>query len=116
MASHLAEMMQQDRTLLVDIRLSPHCRWNASWESKALAATYGRRYVWERRLGNLNYRHRERGIQLAEGHQTAISKAAALLRDGVSLLLLCACKEASTCHRSLVEKLIREALQEGVQA
>jgi uncharacterized protein YeaO (DUF488 family) len=58
------------------------------------------------------YQHQERGIALAEGHLDAAHEAAALLSRGSSLILLCACKDARTCHRTLVAKLIQDALIE----
>ncbi len=105
-------LMRDERTLLIDIRLSARCGWNAIWSRQALATRFGRRYIWEQRLGNRNSQHSERGFALAEGHAHAIQDAAALLCQGTSLILLCACRNFGTCHRSLVTKLI----QEGVQA
>lgn len=113
-------MRRRARILLVDIRLDPICTWSPVWNSHDLKTTYGRRYLWERRLGNLNHKHREQGIQLAEGHEQAEHKAAELLCNGVSLILLCACKDARACHRGLVAKHIQDAVQaqlkSGVQA
>ncbi len=72
---------------------------------------FGRRYIWEQRLGNRNYRHPQRGFALAEGHAYAIQDAATLLCQGISLILLCACRDFGACHRSPVTKLIQEAVQ-----
>lgn len=107
---HLSNLMNQEHIVLLDIRYSPYSRWYPTWTRYALASTYGERYRWEQRLGNLNYRERESGIKLAEGHREAIQEAASLLSQGTSLVLLCACKDARTCHRSLVAKLIQDAL------
>lgn len=109
-ATQLDRLMRDPRACLVDIRLQPRSRWWPQWNRAALSARYGRRYVWDRRLGNVHYQHRERGIQLAEGHQDAIGKAAALLSEGTSLILLCACKNERQCHRSLVAKRIQDTL------
>jgi uncharacterized protein (DUF488 family) len=95
---------------LVDIRSQPRSRPWPQWNRAALSARYSRRYVWERRLGTVHYRDQEQGITLAEGHTDAIGEAAVLLCEGTSLVLLCACKDARTCHRSLVAKLIQDAL------
>ena len=111
-ASQVERFMCHEHALLVDIRYSPRSRWRPEWNRSTLTATYGRRYVWDRRLGNINYQHREHGIQLAEGYMDAIHVAAALLCQGTSLILLCACKDARTCHLSLVAKLIQDAVQE----
>jgi uncharacterized protein (DUF488 family) len=108
--ARLDRLMRNPRVLLVDIRSQPRSRWQPQWNRHALAARFGRRYVWDRRLGNIHSRQREQGIQLAEGHQDAIREAAALLCEGTSLILLCACRNPRECHRSLVAKLIQDAL------
>src|SRR6266571_2510515 len=107
-AAHVARLMQGAQTMLVDIRYSPRSRWSPQWNWKSLSACYGSRYLWDRRLGNVNYQQRERGIELAEGHPQAIQAAASRLRQGTTLILLCACKDARSCHRSLVAKLIQD--------
>ncbi|HEY6410614.1 MAG TPA: DUF488 family protein [Ktedonobacteraceae bacterium] len=109
-AAQLDRLMRDPRTRLIDIRLQPQSRWWPEWNRAALSARYGRRYVWDRRLGNLHYQHREQAIQLAEGHPDAIGEAATLICEGISLILLCACRNARECHRSLVAKLIQDSL------
>ncbi len=110
-APKVEHLMRQENILLVDIRLQPRSRWSAAWNRSALTARYGRRYVWEQRLGNSRYQHREEEIQLGRGHSDAVREAAHLLLQGTSLILLCACRDARTCHRSLVAKLIQDAVQ-----
>lgn len=105
----LEQLMSKPQTIVLDIRYSPRSRWQPAWNKTALATRYGKRYIWASRLGNLNYKQRERGIQLAEGHEEAVQKAATLLQRGYSLVLLCACKNEQTCHRRVVAKLIQEA-------
>ena len=117
-AARVERIMRNPRALLIDIRYSPRSRWYPAWNRKQLSTRYGERYIWEQRLGNVNYQHRECGIQLADGHQDAIRMAASHLAHGTSLVLLCACKHAHTCHRSIVAKLIQDAMipvHEGVQ-
>jgi uncharacterized protein (DUF488 family) len=112
----IERLMQQEQTILLDIRSSPYSRW-ALWKKQALMHRYGQRYRWERRLGNLKYHHQEREIELAEGHRQAVEHVASMLFQGTSLILLCACKDARTCHRTLVAKLVQDAVQalrEGV--
>jgi uncharacterized protein (DUF488 family) len=109
-AAHLDRLMRDPLMCLVDIRSQPRSRPWPQWNRAALSARYSRRYVWERRLGTVHYRDQEQGITLAEGHLEAIREAAVLLCEGTSLVLLCACKDARTCHRSLVAKLIQDAL------
>ena len=109
-AAQLDRLMRDPRAILVDIRWQPRSRWWPQWNRAALTARYGHRYVWERRLGNVYDQHKVRGIQLAEEHPEAIGEAAALLCAGTSLILLCTCKHERACHRSLVAKLMQDAL------
>ena len=109
-AAWLDRLMRDPRALLVDIRSQPRSRPWPQCNRAALSARYSRRYVWERRLGNIHYREREQGITLSEGHPDAIQEAAALLCEGTFLILLCACTNARTCHRNLIARLIQDAL------
>jgi uncharacterized protein (DUF488 family) len=108
--AQLDRLMRDPRVCLVDIRYQPRSRRNPRWDRAALSARFGRRYVWERRLGTIHDRNRKQGIQLSESHPEAIREAAALLCEGTSLILLCACTNARTCHRNLVAKLIQDTL------
>jgi uncharacterized protein (DUF488 family) len=108
--SKLDRLMRDPQICLVDIRSQPRSRWWPQWNRHALTARYDRRYVWDRRLGNISFQHREQGIQLTEGHPDAIREAAALLCEGTSLVLLCACKHPRECHCSLVARLIQDVL------
>lgn len=118
-AAQIDRLMHQEQMVLLDIRFTPYSRWYPAWNRQALASIYGERYRWERRLGNLNYQHPERAIQLAEGHEEALHDAARRLLQGTSLILLCACKyerkisgkRVKICHRTLVAKLIQDAAQ-----
>jgi hypothetical protein len=109
-AAQLDRLMRNPRACLVDIRWQPQSRWWPQWNRAALSARYGCRYMWDPRLGNVHYQHRVYGIQLAEGYPDAIREAAMLLCESTSLILLCACKNARECHRSLGAKLIQDAL------
>jgi uncharacterized protein (DUF488 family) len=109
-ATRLSRLMRNPRMLLVDVRYQPTSRWTSQWNRAALTARYGRRYVWERRLGTIHYREPERGIELAAGYQDAVREAAALLCAGTSLVLLCVCGDERACHRRLIAKLIQDAL------
>src|SRR5579859_6591531 len=111
-AAQLERALWHELVLVVDIRASPRSRWFPAWNRAALEGRYGHHYTWEPRLGNVHYRHRELGIQLAPGHREAIEALATLLCEGTNVVLLCACKDARTCHRSLVAKLIQDAVHE----
>jgi Protein of unknown function, DUF488 len=87
-AARLEQLMRHPHTLLVDVRYQPVSRWNPQWNRASLAGRYGRRYVWERRLGTIHYVSRDRAVQLAAGHPEAVREAAGLLCAGTSLVLL----------------------------
>ncbi len=106
----LALLLRQPHTRLLDVRYQPTSRWNPQWNRAALAARYGAQYRWERRLGNLNYRSRDRAIQLPGNAQDAVREAAGLICAGTSLVLLCACGDERACHRSYVAKLLQDTL------
>jgi uncharacterized protein (DUF488 family) len=110
-AIQVGQLMNQEHMLLVDIRYSPYSRWRPAWGHEALEATFGECYLWKQRLGNVNYQHPELGIKLAEGHEDAAREVAKLLARGISVILLCTCKNARTCHRSLVAKLVQDEVQ-----
>jgi uncharacterized protein (DUF488 family) len=109
-AATLERLMRQPRMLLIDVRYQPVSRWNAQWNRAELTARYGEQYRWERRLGNRNYWSRDRPIQLPVGSRDAVRAAATLVCAGTSLVLLCCCGDERACHRSLVAKLIQDAL------
>ena len=115
-AARLEQLMRHPHTLLVDVRYQPVSRWNPQWNRAALTGRYGQRYVWDRRLGNVNYRSRNLSIELAADYREAIHEAAALLCAGTSLVLLCACSNERTCHRSYVARLIQDALPVPTEA
>jgi uncharacterized protein (DUF488 family) len=115
-SARLEQLMHNPCMLLVDVRYQPVCSFTPQWNRAFLAGRYGQRYVWERRLGNVHYRSRDLPIQLAPGSQHAIAEALGLLRAGTSLVLLCACANERACHRSLVAKLIQDALPLPINA
>ena len=109
-AATLERLMRHRRVLLVDVRYQPVSHWAQHWNRTSLAGRYRERYVWERRLGNVHYWDREHPIELAPGYQEAVCEAVALVCAGTSLVLLCACRDERACHRSLIAKLIQDAL------
>lgn len=109
-AMQLERYMRAPRILLVDVRLRPASRWAHQWNRAALSSRYGERYRWDRRLGNLHYKSHTLPIALAPGHEDAIAELMALVLSGTSLVLLCACSDGRICHRTLVARLIQDAL------
>lgn len=103
----LAEVLTQHGAILLDIRLkawsnTPH------WQRPALFEFFGpTRYMHVPALGNCNYNNGgeiallapEAGIRIV-GNQ--------LTRH--SVVLLCGCRNAETCHRKVAAELLHEAL------
>lgn len=103
----LAPMM-----LLVDIRLRPQSRYWPVWNKKHLLARWGSRYTHEKQLGNVNYKNRSLPVQLCGLRvEQAILGLVALLKQGYSVTLLCACRDFETCHRKVVAELIQHGMQ-----
>ncbi len=102
-------LMEDPSMLLVDIRFAARSRWYRDWHKGRLVERWGPRYLHERRLGNVNYQHRRKPIELldAEGGVAAVVE---LLRQGYSVLLLCACTDYQRCHRRLVAEMVAERL------
>src|SRR2546429_6473276 len=68
-AATLERLMRNPRSLLVDVRYQPVSHWAQQWNRTSLAGRYGKRYVWERRLGNVHYRDPAHAIELPPGYQ-----------------------------------------------
>ena len=111
-AQRIDAFLTLPRSGLIDIRYSPKSRVDAQWTKEALQAKYGsKQYIHLPCFGNVNYRHRDQPIRLANPRERLDSVVNALLR-GCSLILLCACKDYERCHRKTVYDLImREVAQ-----
>ena len=111
----LVALMAEPKTLLLDVRLVPRSRWWPQWCKPQLRARWGQRYSHEKQLGNDNYRDRTLPVMLHGPHpERAIAGAVALLLQGHRLVLLCACKDETTCHRTFVAQMIQEALRDAL--
>lgn len=110
----LHQLMQDEKAVLVDIRLSPRSRWQPQFNRSALAAAYPGAYLWlGDTLGNLNYKpeDREKGIKLAHP-ETGIARLITGMRKGFTLIIMCACRDFATCHRHVVVDLLCEQVPE----
>lgn len=93
------ERFVADRELMVvDCRLSPRSR-NPDWTRKRLTERFGDRYVHAAGLGNVNYREPEAGVELSDP-ESWFNWIAQRCAEGQHLLLICACADVATCHRS----------------
>lgn len=111
-AQQIEAFLAQEQTGLIDIRYRPRCRWNAQWNKSALQAKYGAyKYIHLRCFGNMNYNQPGQPIQLLNPDERLHSVVHALF-NGISLMLLCACKDYERCHRKTVYDLVMQAVQE----
>jgi uncharacterized protein (DUF488 family) len=88
--------------VVADIRLAPRSRvphWNYGNLNELLKPNY----VWVRQWGNVNYK-RGGEIKLYEPIDGATVIMNLLLKSKV--ILLCACKDYRTCHRSVAANLL----------
>lgn len=101
-------LMQDKRTLLIDVRYSPNSP-KPQWQQSALRAKYKDGYIHEGRLGNINYRGGP--IQLANP-DAGIGRLKDLLDHDHNLILLCACENYLTCHRKVIVELLKKEIPE----
>jgi uncharacterized protein (DUF488 family) len=93
---------------VVDIRFNPQSRrpeWNGG-RLRTLLAEQGVRYAHVKALGNENYKGGE--IKLYQPDLGV--KMVQELLGTQPVLLLCACREVATCHRSTAAELLQERL------
>lgn len=101
------QLMQDDKTLLIDTRYSPNSRIS-QWVGTALKRKYGERYRWAGKyLGNP-----AKGTGRLEVAQPVKGIAGLIqyLQESYDLILLCGCAEYTKCHRSLIIQLLQGAL------
>jgi uncharacterized protein (DUF488 family) len=90
---------------VVDIRFSPWSK-DRTWIKPALLERFGSKgYAHLRALGNRNFKGGS--IQL-ENPAFGVGAVEMLHKTHGNVILLCACRDASTCHRTVVAELLRE--------
>jgi len=95
---------------VVDIRFMPASRV-PGWRKQALQKLLGERYLWVQAFGNIHYNDGQ-PIQIAD----MAAGVKALIRHGQrNYILLCGCRDAHTCHRSVVGEHLRGISREGVR-
>ena len=115
-AAELEQVMHDASVLLIDIRERAQSRWWPVWNKKQLRARWGSRYTHEKQLGNINRRDRSLPVVFhGPAPEQSIAGIAALLQQGYSVVLLCACKEYETCHRKVVAEMIQQVMSENEQ-
>lgn len=88
---------------LFDVRYSPASRM-PEWSGARLRAVFGDRYTHLRELGNANYKN-DGPIQLVD-YVTGKRKLLDITNTR-SLILMCVCGNAYTCHRSYIASKLR---------
>jgi uncharacterized protein (DUF488 family) len=109
----LENAMSDEKMLLIDIRHKPYCGWNPYWSGAVLAAHFGR-YRHEIGLGNKNFNVPGAPIELIDP-EPSLARLVHLLREGYSLVLLCACKNYEKCHRKVAYEALMAALQASLE-
>lgn len=93
----LIRFLDELGAVLVDVRLNARSMC-PQWRRKPLMALVGqRRYIHLRCLGNRNYDHPERPIEL-DNPDGAVMELSMILAERPAILL-CACAEHQGCHR-----------------
>lgn len=82
---------------VVDIRFMPASRV-PGWRKQALQKLLGDRYLWLQAFGNIHYNDGQ-PIQIAD---MAAGVKALIKQRQRNYILLCGCRDAHTCHRSVV--------------
>ena len=112
----IAAFLAQSRTemVLMDIRKRKQSRWRPQFNKSALLQQYGVQYVSCPEFGNVNYKgeDRHKGIVLVDP-AAGVRRVVRLLAHGVSVMLLCGCKDYQKCHRKTVYELIMAAMAQS---
>ncbi len=95
-----AQLEDIDATL-IDVRYRPFSK-NPTWRKVNLQKSLGARYKHVEALGNVNYKGG--GILLAD-EERGIQAVLAELQSR-SVVLMCVCPDAFTCHRALIADLL----------
>lgn len=85
---------------------------NPDYRSGALRAALGANYIaMGERFGNVNYKSPELGIRLANPDASILI---GLLREAPQIIM-CGCKDHTTCHRTHVAQLVMDAMPDKAQ-
>jgi uncharacterized protein (DUF488 family) len=97
--SQALELVANGNCRLFDIRFNPYSP-NPRYTRAALSAAAGSAYEHLQSLGNINYRNGGPITLLDEAR--GIARLVDTLESGLDAIVLCACKNLSTCHRNVV--------------
>lgn len=109
----IAEFLKQEGAALIDIRMMPRSRYYWRFNKDRLSKLYPSQYIHMPDFGNVNYRPNDRakGIKIAKPG-AGLHQIMYLLNDKFEhpIMLMCACKDYSSCHRKVVYEMIMAIL------
>lgn len=98
----LLDTAERLHALIVDVRLKPWSRWAEKWNKTNLIEVWKDRYLHMDALGNLNYKgDMGKGVIMLNDVENGTTRLAVLLKTQ-PVIILCACKDHKTCHRTTV--------------
>lgn len=92
--------------ILCDVRLKPFSRI-PGYNGSEFQRRYGRQYLHIDDLGNENYKG---GPVKLKNAQAGIDIVSEIMATGRAVILMCACRDAATCHRTHAAKLVADAI------
>ncbi len=103
---HIRKFLDTHNAILVDTRYSPFSR-APMWQKRALMESMGDRYIHMVELGNKNYKGQfGEGIMIADMDRGTLNLLKILKKQPA--VLLCACPDFHTCHRTTVANEIAD--------
>jgi uncharacterized protein (DUF488 family) len=101
----ISRLIQTTGGVLVDVRMVPSSRI-ATWRQGPLIRRFGGSYLHVGALGNRNYRGGP--IELVDA--LAGMRIVMELLERRPVVLMCGCRDAATCHRTVIAQQIAAAM------
>jgi uncharacterized protein (DUF488 family) len=110
--TEIVELVEELDGVLVDVRLVPFSR-APMWQKRSFIAAFLAHegaYRHMKGFGNLNYKRPAEGVKLSdpEMHMPDVRQ---IVASGKSPIFMCACVEATGCHRRHVAHYVAEQLR-----
>ena len=105
----LLALAERVNGVIIDARFSPFSRWAKHWNKGNLQKVLGNLYWHVKDWGNVAYRSKDTIV--LRDFQGGLDAVEAISRqlDGRTPIIMCACKDYHTCHRSEIARRLREA-------
>ena len=107
----IQEAAQARNPVVCDIRYAPRSR-HPYWTKGHLQRLLGTRYRHVQALGNRNYK--SDGPVALTDYDAGKQAIAEILATGQAVILMCACKDLTTCHRRIAVERLAADLGEAV--